>query len=73
MIKEQLYQFVDKSGCFERFQNSGNNIGKQNYRNVIGVWLKKDKNFTVGDMLAIRDDLENAGFKWGIDFYVKKI
>lgn len=28
--------------------------------------------FGQGDALVARDDLQAAGFKWGIDFYLKK-
>ena len=84
MDSEQLYVFVDKSGhCFEDFQLSAGtgfgidsdieNDGERRYRDVIGAWLRSGKKFSVGDMLVFRDDLQNAGFKWGVDFYVKKI
>lgn len=75
LVDEQLYIFVDKSGhCFEDFQDGGGeNEGEQRYRDHVGAWMRSNKKFSVGDMLAFRDDLTNAGFKWGKDFYVKKV
>lgn len=72
---EQLYTFVDKTGhCFEDFQNIGDkNNGERKYNDCIGAMLRGGKEFIVGNMLAFRDDLTNAGFKWGIDFYVKRV
>lgn len=72
-MQEQLYIFVDKTGkCFEEFQGMGEYDGDAKYHDVIGAYLRGGKKFTVGDMLAFRDDLTNAGFEWGKDFYVKK-
>ena len=73
-MEEQLYIFVDKSGhCFEDFQSSADGEkGEEDYRDVIGAWLRGGRKFTVGDMLCFRDDLTDAGFEWGKDFYVKK-
>ena len=75
MEDEQLYIFIDKSGhCFEDFQNMGDeNNGERRYNDFVGAIMRDGKKFTVGDMLCFRDDLTNAGFKWGIDFYVRKI
>ena len=75
MIGEQYYLFVDKTGhCFEDFQEKGDaNSGEQTYNAIIGAMLRGERKFTVGDMLAFRDDLTNAGFRWGVDFYVKKV
>lgn len=71
---EQLYIFVDKSGhCFEDFRCMGANNGALAYNNILGSWLARGKKFSVGDMLAFRDDLFNAGFKWGVDFYARKV
>ena len=69
--EEQYYLFVDKTGhCFEDFQDTGDGFG---YEDIVGAWLRGGKKFTVGDMMAFRDNLTEAGFKWGIDFYVKKV
>ena len=80
MAEEQLYQFVDKSGkCFESFQHMGDNKSESSkrYHDYIGAALRASHHgeyfFTVGDTLAIRDELVEAGFKWGIDFYVRKV
>gem|GEM_PF-5823497 len=35
--------------------------------------MRSGRKFPVGDMLCFRDDLTDAGFKWGVDFYVKKV
>jgi len=78
MAEEQLYQFVDKSGkCFESFQDMGDNKFDKRYHDYIGAALRASHHgehfFIVGDMLVFRDELVEAGFKWGIDFYVRKV
>jgi len=74
MKDEQEYIFIDKTGhCFEDFQKMGNSECARNYNDLVGAWLQGGRKFIVGDMLAFRDDLTDAGFKWGVDFYVKKI
>jgi len=88
-MDEQLYQFVDKTGhCFEDFQTSTGkespdevdklldnqpDDGERAYRGCVGAMMRDGRKFSVGDMLAFRDDLMDAGFEWGIDFYVKKV
>ena len=75
MIDEQYYLFVDKTGhCFEDFQKIGDDDnGERDYNDTVGAMMRGGIKFYVGDMMAFRDDLTHAGFKWGIDFYVKKI
>ena len=73
-MEEQYYLFVDKTGhCFEDFQAMGNSECHRNYNDHVGAFLRGGRKFTVGDMMAFRDDLTQAGFKWGVDFYVKKV
>ena len=85
MSEEQLYVFVDKSGhCFDDFQTTKNcdecfnkrdcnNCSLRRYNGVVGAFFKGGRKFTVGDMLAFKQDLLDAGFKWGVDFYVRKV
>jgi len=78
MENEQLYLFVDKTGhCFEDFRGMGNSECERNYNDLVGAMLRASHHdgytFCVGDMLVFRDDLTQAGFKWGVDFYVKKV
>ncbi len=75
MENEQYYLFVDKTGhCFEDFQSGKvDNDCLGRYNDLIGAYLRVGRKFTVGDMLCFRDDLTEAGFKWGIDFYAKKV
>lgn len=74
MLGEQYYFFVDKTGhCFEAFQDIGDSDAECRYHDSVGAWFRGGRKFTVGDMLAFRDDLTDAGFQWGIDFYVKKV
>ena len=40
---------------------------------LMGVWAAKGKPMGVGDALIARDALLDAGFKWGKDFYIRKI
>ena len=71
MIDEQLYIFVDKSGhCFEDFQDKDDGSG---YNDRIGAMMRAGCKFSVGDMLVFRDELKDAGFEWGTDFYIKKV
>jgi len=71
---EQLYIFIDLSGnCFECFQGMGDNICTQKYNELVVRMFRAGKKFSVGDMLAFRDDLLNAGFEWGKDFCVNKV
>jgi len=75
MDDEQYYLFVDKSGnCFEAFQKMGDfENGERNYNDYVGALMGSGRKFTVGDMMCFKDDLTDAGFKWGVDFYVKKV
>ena len=74
-MDEQYYLFVDKTGhCFEDFQSMKVDSKRQGrYNDYVGALFRKGRKFTVGDMMAFRDDLTQAGFRWGIDFYVKKV
>ena len=86
LTDEPLYRFVDKTGtCFESFQkigkleyrDDGSPCGERASNDYVGAMLRAShhdsKTFSVGDMLAFRDDLTDAGFKWGVDFYVEKV
>lgn len=75
MDDEQYYLFVDKTGlCFETFQKMGNEEnGERIYNDHVGAMMRSGRKFIVGDMMCFRDDLVDAGFKWGVDFYVKKV
>lgn len=74
MEDEQYYLFVDKTGlCFEDFQGTEVEGCHRNYNSLVGAWLRAGRKFTVGDMMCFKDDLVEAGFKWGTDFYVKKV
>ena len=74
MTDEQHYLFVDKTGhCFEDFQKMGDSECARSYNDLVGAWLRGGKKFIVGDMMAFRDDLTQAGFRWGIDFFAKKV
>ena len=74
MEEEQYYLFVDKTElCFEAFQSLGSCDAEHRYNDSVGAWLRAGRTFTVGDMMVFRDDLIDAGFKWGIDFFVKKV
>lgn len=74
MSEEQHYLFVDKTGhCFEDFQKMGESECERGYNGLVGAWLRAGHKFIVGDMMSFKGDLINAGFKWGIDFYVKKV
>jgi len=46
--------------------------GERHYRGYVGAMMRSGHKFTVGDMMCFKQDLEDAGFKWGKDFYVKK-
>lgn len=70
MKPEQMYQFVDKSGtCFDDFADIRDDT---DYHRMIAAKLSLGE-FTVGDMMLFRDELQQDGFEWGIDFVVKKI
>lgn len=71
-MAEQLYVFVDKTGhCFEDFTKKAE--AEWGEPQILSVWLKKGRKFGVGDMMVFRDELTDAGFEWGKDFYVKKV
>lgn len=77
-MSEQLYRFVDKSGnCFRSFQLMGEDDCDRRYHDFVGAMLRASNDnkhdFTVGDMMAFKDELIDARFKWGIDFFVKKV
>ena len=70
MDYEQMYQFIDKSGtCFDDFAAIKDDT---DYHKMVASMLST-KEFSAGDMLAFRDELQADGFEWGVDFYVKKI
>jgi len=74
-MDEQYYLFVDKTGhCFEDYQHLGNDEdGERVYHDFVGALMRGGRKFTVGDMMCFQDDLMEAGFKWGIDFFVRKV
>ncbi len=77
-MEEQLYQFVDKTGeCFEAYQSLGEDESDKRYHDHIGAMLRAshhgEHTFCVGDMMCFKDELVEAGFKWGVDFYVRKV
>lgn len=78
MYDEQMYRFFDKSGhCFEDFQKMGEDDGDKRYHDGIGAFLRASNNgehdFSVGDAMCFRDELQEAGFEWGKDFYMTKV
>lgn len=69
-MDEFEYIFIDKSGhCFDDFAAVEDDT---DYHIHVANWFAANKKFSVGDMLCFRDELTEAGFKWGKDFYVKK-
>lgn len=67
--KEQQYRFIDKTGsCFADYARIPDDT---DYHKIVTTMLQ-NRLHSVGDMLVFRDELVNAGFKWGIDFYAVK-
>lgn len=65
------YVFVDSSGhCFDDLAAKDTGDG---YLRLLAHWFKKSKKLSGGDMMAFRDELYELGFKWGEDFYVRKV
>lgn len=75
MTEWQQYKFVDKTGrCFQAFAEIEDTT--EYHRHVAGLLMatnNDEKTFEVGDMCVFRDELKEAGFEWGKDFYVKKV
>jgi len=76
MSEWQQYKFVDKTGkCFQAFADIEDDTSY--HRHVAGLLMASDNDddctFEVGDMCVFRDELKEAGFVWGKDFYVKKV
>lgn len=74
-MEEQLYEFVDKSGhCFDDFADIEDDT---DYHKSVAALLRAsdagNRTFWVGDMFCFRDELQEAGFVWGKDFYAKKV
>lgn len=73
--KEDEIDQIIKDQLSEK-QNKEAEKGEALYRKMVAALLKTSQDgkrtFSVGDMLAFRDDLQDAGFKWGKDFYVNK-
>ncbi len=77
-MDDQQYQFVDVTGeCFKSYQNMGENECDRRYHDFVGASLRAshhgEHTFCVGDMMVFKDELVEAGFKWGKDFFVKKV
>lgn len=77
-MTEQLYQFVNKSGhCFEDYQKIGVCESEKNYHGTVGAMLRASHDgkhdFSVGDAMCFRDELQEAGFEWNKDFYMRKV
>jgi len=71
METETMYVFVDKSGkCLDTFVTVPDDT---DYHRVVANRLHSKDPLSVGDMLAFRDVLQEAGFVWGIDFYTRKV
>lgn len=66
-VSDEIDKIVDKAVGVK------NDDGEKRYRDRVGAMLRGGCEFSVGDMLAFRDDLTDAGFEWGKDFYVKKV
>ena len=78
MNDDIMYRFRDVTGkCFESFQKIGEDKIDKRYHDHVGALLRAshygEHDFTVGDMMVFKEELIEAGFKWGRDFYVKKI
>ena len=75
MTDEQMYLFVDKTGkCFEAFQEIPDSAGEPDeYKNFVGALMRGGKEFSVGDMKVFKQDLIDAGFELGRDFYAQKV
>jgi len=73
--KEQLYRFIDNTGhCFIDFAKIPDTIF--NHKTIAALLVGSNKGwkyFTLSEMLCYRDVLFEAGFKWGKDFYVRKV
>ncbi len=68
---EQLYMFVDKTGyCWDHFAKIKDDTP---YHRHVAMMFRKNRYFSVGDMLAFRNVLQTDGFLWGKDFYAKKV
>lgn len=77
-MDEQMYRFVDKSGhCFEDYQAMGDCESDKKYHDMVGAMLRASHDgkhdFSVGDAMCFRDELQEAGFKWNKDFYMVKL
>ncbi|KKM02081.1 hypothetical protein LCGC14_1788030 [marine sediment metagenome] len=77
-MAEQMYRFIDKTGhCFEDFQTRSDDEWERKYNDMVGAMLRASNDgkhdFTVGDMMCFKDELEDAGYKWGVDFFCKKV
>lgn len=71
MSKYQQYRFVDESGCC--LTNFVDKAAEDDiaYNKRVASLLRR-RTVEVSDMCCFRDDLQNAGFVWGMDFYFKK-
>ena len=73
-MPETRYHFIDKTGhCFDDYAAMPDDTTW--HKQIAGLLFathEKKHSFSVGDMLAFRDDLTNDGFVWGVDFYVIK-
>lgn len=77
-VHDQQYKFVDVTGkCFESYQQMGKSDCDRKYHDHVGAMLRASHNdehpFYVGDMIIFKEELIDAGFRWGRDFYVKKV
>lgn len=77
-MDEYRYRFLDVTGqCFESYQEMGEDDMDKRYHDHVGALLRASHHgkhdFCVGDMMLFKEELVNAGFQWGRDFYVKKI
>ena len=73
----QQYKFVDKTGkCFKAFAEVEDEDSSEYNKRVAALLMASQEGkhtFEVGDMCVFRDELEEAGFRWGVDFYVQKV
>lgn len=77
-MPEQMYRFIDKTGhCFEDFQTRSDDEWDGEYNDTVGAMLRASNDgkldFTVGDMMCFKEELEESGNVWGTDFFVKKV
>jgi hypothetical protein len=71
-MSDVKYYLIDKSGKAAKFYSDILAKEKDLWAHIMLTHIEKQTPLEIGDAMIARDELIEAGLKWGEDFYIKK-